>query len=432
MGSVSLRIVAEFVLVVVAQLANLLGSLATLKVLTAILPVPQFGLFALGLTVAQTILAVAFDPLGKTILRFSRIAPAKPLGLQRLTHGFQAQIVEMIRRTMLALLCVVIVVTLLIGAFWDPSFMLVLVVAAVLGYAHGFFQSALMLCNAFRFRGLAATSQILVAVARPVLAAGLAILMGSNAIGAMAGIGLAYALVALASLRISFGAIDTSDDAPSELPADSHPIDSMGVYNRALVLTGAIAIVSLYSDRWILAGTMDLASVGVYSAIVLLASGPLTAINGVIYRFIAPIAFGNKSKDTRLDSRRTGQLVLLLWAISFVPMLAVVVAAHHSIVSTVTGRTYATFSDLLPIVLIGMGLERAGHLLSVVGQYLYETRPYILTRVLHAVCLTGASILLLPSQGLYALAYAHVFAGAVFLLAVLRCNASMFKEAVTN
>jgi len=199
------------------------------------------------------------------------------------------------------------------------------------------------------------------------------------------------------------------------------------------VVVGALTVISLYADRWIVEQRLDLAAVGIYAAIYQLATAPIQFTQGVLNRFSLPIIFSDfgdgKTAGQLAKTRRNLRVLIVAWVTTIVVIALFGALFHRAIVGLITTETIADFSVLLPMLIFGLGLERSAQILSVIGNIDKKFGTYVIARLIHIAVFITAAFALVDHYGIFAFAIAHILAGLAILCATLFINHKLLNRA---
>jgi O-antigen/teichoic acid export membrane protein len=427
-----------------AQALALIGSLLTLKLLAQLMPVDQLGVYVLALSLSLALVTVIYDPIAKSGLRFARQAApqtgnkagpepkSQSLPKRHLSEGFLSAFLKLHVQA-LTILTVISILAVCAASMWlSQDWLLLALPIVAMALFQGLVMNASMVGIAFRWHKATALAQGGLAILRPALAGIVLVLLGQGAMYAVSSQALAYAVIGGLFAAVLFINLKTENaDASARNTIQAPLYGQMQSYALGLVFTAIVASAALYSDRWLAAHFLNTESVGIYGAIAMLATGPLTAFSAVVYRYAAPIVFdAQASEATGMTSavRLRIRLALAVWLVGLVIVFVIAAVFHEWIVRITTSQEIATQSVLLPYLVVAYGLDRTGHILSLTGQSLYETRPYVVARLLQVFALLALAWSLVPEGQLVGLATAVAIAAAIYVAAVGLCNAWIVRQ----
>ena len=343
-----------------ARQPAVLGSLASVRLLTELLDPAAYGELALGMTVAAVVNQTVLGPLGNGVTRF--YAPAQERGdlggylnaVRRMVSAATVIIVLMILLTVAGLLVAG-------RTQWIGIATAALVFATLSGY------NAILsgIQNAARQRSIVALHQGMESWARFLVAAGLLLWLGATSTVAMVGYAIAAVLI-LGSQYVFFRktvprnatAADKERGWQGQIWKYSWPFGAWGIFSWA----------QHASDRWALELFATTQEVGLYAALFQLGYYPMSMATGMAMQFLGPIFYqraGDASDSRRnenvskLSRRLTGLTLALTGAVFLVALLF-----HTQIFRILVAKEYATVSYLLPWMLLAGGVFAAGQTIA--------------------------------------------------------------------
>lgn len=418
--------------VIAGQVSAAVAALASIKVLTTMLGPEEYGQLAIGLTIAGALHLFFYGPVEQTIFRFASLAVERGqlrtcLDAVNRVHRFIA--------VGHAATAAVAGATLWVAGRHDWAWLVVL--STLLGLAIGAGASAASGLTAWRERRLVAMHQAADAWLRLLLALLVIGLAGASHFSALSGILLAASLVAAsqvvrarrkARLRVDAErAADVTDlrDARAEMRA----------YALPFVAFAAFASIGAYADRWLLLALLDPAAVGIYAALLQLATAPVSLFVAMTNQLAIPVIFARAGQAVGSaeigDAQRLARL-LLWWYVA--ALSAAVLAAYllaPLLVPLLTNETFAAASGLLWVLVLGAGLFAVGQAMVLRGLAAVRPGIYIAPKAVHAAGLVVCAWLLILPFGLPGLAWATVMAGCLYIAAVQITNRSLSPARAT-
>ena len=353
------RLSKEGAWIVLGQAAAVLGSLASVRMLTELLDPTAYGELALGMTAASLVNQTVQGPLANGITRF--YAPAQE-------RGDLAGYLSAVRGLVWAATAVVAIMILLTCAGlliagrmeWIAIGSAALVFAGLSG--HNAILSGIQ--NAARQRAVVALHQGLEPWSRLLFAAALLLWLGSTSAVAMVGYALGVTLV-LGSQYLFFRKIIQNDGAESDRSRWQQQIWN---YSWPISIFGTFTWMQLASDRWALERFATTQEVGLYAALFQLGYYPMSVATGMAVQFLVPIFYqragdaSNSRRNASVDSlswRLTGIALALTGAVFFAALLF-----HAQIFRVFVAAEYASVSHLLPWMLLAGGVFAAGQTIA--------------------------------------------------------------------
>ncbi len=356
------RLKGELLWVVMGTLLTMIGGLLTIKILSNLLSVEDFGRYALLFSLVSFLVAVLFTPLGQVTLRFAIIAQ---------NDGGLGSYIALQNRVF-AVISALSMLALGLAGLWFgmAGFLAMLALALAMGLQ--VVQQYLLM--AFRQRRQNAIAQLVGAVARPLLVFLAIYFVQNDEISAVYGLALGFFAIAgvqyfyLASLpatrgRLSFGGAE------------------MARYGGTYFLIGLVTITVFIADRWVLSAMGSLEQVAIFAALMQVALAPVAFSHAVLTRLAAPIFF---AADGVQQPRQFRQL-LLVWGGLCALVLMVTAAFPVLIVALLTNAQYAQYAYLMPWMVLGLILERTAQILEMKGSLRLKTSGYRLPRLLVVV-----------------------------------------------
>lgn len=354
------RLSKEGLWIVLGQAAAVIGSLASVKLLTELLDPAAYGQLALGLTVAALVTQTVLGPIANGVTRF--YAPAQEQGdlggyltaVRHLVSGATVVIVFMILFTVAGLLVAK-------QTAWIGISGAALVFAALTGY-----NSILNgIQNAARQRSIVALHQGMESWARFLVAAGLLLCLGATSTVAMVSYAIAVVLIlgsqyAFFRKTVPRNAIGTHKGRnwKQQIWKYSWPFGAWGIFSWA----------QQASDRWALELFSTTQEVGLYAALFQLGYYPMSMVAGMSMQFLGPIFYqraGDASDHrrnenvSRLSQRLTGLTLVLTGAAFLIALLF-----HNQIFRLLVAKEYAPVAYLLPWMLLAGGIFAAGQTIA--------------------------------------------------------------------
>lgn len=298
------QIAHEGAWVALGQVASILGTLASIRLMTEVLPPQEFGRFTLLVGVAALALGLTASPILQAILRFypdcariNEVRSLRHLGSEKIRSS-------------------VLIAAAVISVGWTIAskqasvgqwFIGVFIAALLTVDALRSFELAML--NAARRQREAALLSAADAWLRPLLAFFAVGIFGASASAALAGYILGSAAAILAMRLI--GQLEARNISAVEAPATADRLfsrDELAVgiqqYSWPLVPLAIAGWLSGMGDRYVIGGLLGLEQAGLYSAAYGLASRPFISMFAVIELTMRPILQNAiAAGDTMLISR---------------------------------------------------------------------------------------------------------------------------------
>jgi len=350
--------------VVFGQAVAVVGAVVGVRVLTKLLPPEVYGELALAMTGATLLNQVVFGPISNGASRFYAVAqeaadiPAYLLAVKRLALVATGWVMA--------------------GATSVAAFLLLTgyvrwlgLLLAALGFAllSGYNGILDAVQNAARQRLVVAWHQGLAAWGRFLVAAGVIVLLGASSTVAMVGFAMALLLVlssqgwfltrSTREVRCHIGSWQsTIPQWQTQIVSYSWSFVTMGLFNWAYYA----------SQSWAIKFFGTAAEVGLFQALMQVASTPVTMAGQVFLSFVTPIVFarvGNSIDQGRL--KRTERLVLCfaLLAIGCAFVLAVMSHfVHQWVFRFLVAPEYWNASGYMPYVVLAAGILQASQIMG--------------------------------------------------------------------
>ncbi len=371
------RLSKEGAWIVLGQATAVLGSLASVRLLTELLDPAAYGELALGMTVAAVVNQTVIGPLSNGVTRF--YAPAQERGdlggylsaVRRMVSAATVIIVLMILLTVAGLL--------LAGQTqWIGIASAALVFATLTGY-NGILSG---IQNAARQRAIVALHQGMESWARFLVAAGLLLWLGATSTVAMVGYAIAIVLILGSQYAFFRKTVPRSAAAANK---ESGWQEQIWKYSWPFGAWGIFSWAQQASDRWALELFGTTQEVGLYAALFQLGYYPMSMVTGMAMQFLGPIFYqraGDASDSRRNEnvsklSRRLTALTLALTGAVFL----VALLFHAQIFRILVAKEYAAVSYLLPWMLLAGGIFTAGQTIALDLMSKMKTRTMVAAKI---------------------------------------------------
>lgn len=403
--------IRELAMITMGRVANLLGAVASLKLLTVHLTVEEFGRFGLALAGANALAMLMFSAFGAGMFRFT--SPLVESGQHsRLRHLFM---VHLTRISLLVLIVSAILISLQReiwpGVPWSLIF-LTLVASVLLGWRLVSFNSI----QAMRVRGTAAILQAVAGLSRGLVAVPFILMFAPTAEWAMIGVVVfLFLLVAVQMVMVSRLIIVPAQQATDDQPLSIENEESFSQFCKPLVAVFALTMFTTYSDRFLVARLLTLTDTAVLVAFLQIARSVSIMSVGITIQFVYPIVFAGLDRSDALKQRRYRQIwtawLAVVGAIGGLSLAIAVVA--EPVVRFLTTDDYAPFAPLLPFLVIAVALPQVARILEAHGMHVYSTNRYVLPKVSEATTMVMILLLAIPWLGVYGVPLAYAASGLV-------------------
>lgn len=412
--------VREAVLVFGGQLFAVVGTFASVRVLTELIPPAVYGELALALTATVLLNQTVFGPLSNGAMRFYATAAEK--GSVPAFLGATWRLTRMGIAVTAALF-----VTAAIGLVFLGYGTLSLLILAVLAYAVTTGISSILtgIQNAARQRAVVALHQSVDPWLRVLITAALLVTFGVSSAMAMLGFAAAAGLVLGSQYFFYRRLVGPSQQDVSVEVTWSREIRR---YTWPFVTWGIFTWCQLASDRWAIDWFGSRADVGRFGVLYQFGYAPIQLATGIVVQFIAPILFQRagdaidpvRNNDISRMSRMLTAVVLGLTGLAFVFTLVL----HAPLFKIFVASDYAGISYLLPWVVLAGGIFAAAQTVSL--KLMSQLRANAMITAKIATALLGIALNLVGAR-LYGTA-GVVAASIIFSLACLVWMLALARE----
>ncbi|MDB4913287.1 MAG: hypothetical protein JWM95_931 [Gemmatimonadetes bacterium] len=376
------RFARELSLVIAGQIGVAAVGLGGLRVLTTLLGPEQFGILALGLSIATLFQQVALGPVAVATLRYAGTA-WETGGLM----PFMRDVDRMLAQAIGLCLAGGAAAGVVLAAFGLWHWLVMGAMCLWFSAASALLATNLAIDAALRHRGWVSGMQVGSESLRfAVAAVALTTFHTASAPIAMAGFALALT-VAGAVQRIRTRARVRSAERETVVGDEWRP--ALLRFAKPLAVTGGLTWSQMASDRWSLNAMISTSQVGVYSVVYQIAVAPFSLLGVTIQQLLAPIVFQIAGTGKNRDAVRASHLQVL--AAVAVILLATGVAMlvtwqfHAAIFALLVGPQFATYSSLLPLGVLSGGLLAAGQVVATTVLSRGETEQLVLPKAVTAV-----------------------------------------------
>jgi O-antigen/teichoic acid export membrane protein len=405
----------EAALVVTGQVGVVAITAMTAKILTTQLGAEDYGRVALATTTQLLFAQVIFTPLASGVARY--LMPLSRVGRARELHIVLDRTLGRLLGGFALLAAIAGTIT---GARWDLSLGLLVSGGIIYGASQGAAAIFQTFETAARRRGRAAFLQTLPLAARLVVSVLLIVLTGARSQVIVMGMALATSAVLLPQvLRLRLRAARAS--AAGVVPS-AELSGAMWRIARHFSIWGGFYAAQLVSDVWALKLVAGDRLVGTYAVAVLISSG-LVLLANIVSQLIHPVVYERSGLGiASAEARATSPLVRLgVLAMLIVTLFATVgsVVFGDSIVLLLSNREYLGAAEVLPMIMVGVGLRETGHIASVSFFARNDTREFLIIRVFVSVVAILANLIGAASGGMAGVATASAASGALYLAALI-------------
>lgn len=388
------------------QILSVLGQLVGLRLLTELLSPGAFGEINLWLGGVALIASGLANPTMQALLRFyPEYAMQNQAGLARTVANQQLL-------KLCAYLSPIIVLLLIISItqYWlSWPVVLVFVLLAVMEMTR---MQNLAVLNAIRSQRAAGLWQVLESWLRPLLACIVILWLGENQ-------SLILAAFFVASLLVWYfmrSQVPATYDLADQQEYHNKVSNRFWQYTLPLLPLGIFGWVSGMGDRYIIAGMMSAADVGIYVAAYGLASRPITMLAGIIETTIRPayhyaVINNNKDEQHGLLWRWVGIL-----ALGSLAVFSVAYFAHNWIAYFLLGEDFRSGSYFIPWLVLGHILMAFSQLLIRIQYARENTKAVAIIEISAALVAITSSYFLIQFRGLEGAVFAVIIGYAAQLV----------------
>lgn len=399
------------------QVANVLGALILVRVLTEYLSADQYGQLALGLTVAGLVNQLVMGGLTAGIGRYYSIAAEK----QDLAGYLHATLYLLVYATAAV---IVIGIILMVSLKWFGYSQWIALAAAALLFAllSGYNSTLNGIQNAARQRAIVAFHGGLDAWLKILLAVGVMLWLGTSSTAVIIGYVCSSALITISQLIYLRRTIPQKHSSSQSLQSWAPQI---WAYSIPFTTWGGFTWMQQVSDRWAVQIFASTSEVGEYAVLFQLGFTPIALISGMAISFLGPILYQRSGDAT--DHARNTNVHRIGWRIAclslFVTLLGFMItfALHEWLFGILVASEYRESSYLLPWVVLAGGIFASGQMLAL--KLLSEMKQSSMTtaKIITALIGTLLNVVGAALAGLQGVVWSMlVFSGLYFIwMAVL-------------
>lgn len=377
------RLGEEVSWVVAGQVANVIGALVLVRVLTEYLVPAQYGQLALVLTLALLVNQVGLGGVTAGVMRHYSIA-AENQDLGAYLHATSYMLAYATAAV------VALSLMLMASLYWlgYSQWIGLAVAALVFSVLSGFNGVLSAILNAARQRAVVACHSGLDALLKILLAVGAVFWLGTTSTAIVVGYACSSLLITISQL---FFLRRTIPERHAPILNRQHWVQQIWAYSFPFTIFGAFTWLQQVTDRWALQAFATSSDVGQYAVLFQLGYTPIALIAGMAMSFMAPIVY-QRSGDA-VDPVRNADVHRLCWRLSQISVMASLLGfamafgLHEPLFALLVAYEYRGSSYLLPWVVLAGGLFAAGQLLAL--KLMSEMKPSAMTKVKIATASIG-------------------------------------------
>jgi O-antigen/teichoic acid export membrane protein len=409
-GKSIFRIGRESVILFIAQIIVVCGSLFGIRIMTEYLAPAELGHVFLGLTVGIFANQLLFGPLANGAARF--FAPAREMNeLGPYTGALLSLFVKAVVAT-----SAIALIAMGFFLYFDPQWAITVGLAFGLAVLSGTSALASNVFNAARKREAVAGIQIADTWLRCGLAALALWLLPKTTETALGAYFVAAMIVVFTTILIG---IKEAKAYELKIKDDHEWRRHLLTYSLPFAGWGVFTWAQLASDRWALELFSDSEAVGIYGVAYQLGYTPIAMLTGLAIQVASPILFervGLADQAPQLVVARRG-----IWTLTILALVVTMLACTgymlfgETIIRWFSPEDYHASAPYLPLLALGGGLFGVGQILSI--QFLTRLKTLSLARVKIGTALVGIACNL-AGAALYG-ALGVAVAGVIFSLVYL-------------
>lgn len=403
-----------------------LGGLLGIKLLTNLMPPENYGELALGMSIAGVVNLFLFGPLGQVVLRF--FAACRERGD---IAGYSRVLLRLHRRATLFLTAACLPISFLLGVGWGWAWASLFAVALLFGIFSGVQGSFSSLLSALRDRRTGALTQGLDTWLRLGLAAMFVAFVGGRGHWAIVGYAFGSLMVIAIQIRVLRRHGFHKERSDKKEVRDDDLQAEFLAYGLPFMAFAGLASVSQYADRWLLQSSWGAEAVGIYAAMLQIASAPIAFLMGIATQLIIPVVFARSGNLDNQNRTRSSQ-DLLSRSVLMVGMLYAVVTLvaylwGETLIALLTNASYARYASALWVIVLSQALFNLAQFMVAMGLNLNRPRAYFVPKFGQAATLLLAGSLLVSNGGIDGMALALLFSSTVYFLWVIAANIRLWK-----
>jgi O-antigen/teichoic acid export membrane protein len=403
--------------------AFILGVIG-IKLLTNVMGPENYGRLAIGMSIAGMTKMCVYGPISQSILRFFSICRQ---------HNKLNEYFDIIKMLHINSAIVIILLTGILSGFvyvyFDITWALIVLGGGIFGIFSGINASFISFQNANKNRRNTALHQVGDYFARPALAIVLLLTFGVTGYYGLLGFILGTALVLISQARILRKYMNTQrylSHANEGENTKKRYLHEFYNYSSPFAIFAIFGAISAYGDRWILQALNGESEVGVYTAILQIATAPIVLFVSIVSQFLVPILFEHTSNAGKnkgfTQSDRIIKLTITISSVFFI--LAILISYYFGefIVRILTTTEFSQHHNILWLAVAGVALFNIGQLMVIKGLNAQQSRIYIIPKAVQALLFLGFSFWLCQLYGMQGVVMSLCIASSAYVFSVMLVN----------
>lgn len=408
-----LRLAKEGFWIVVGKVAVVIGSLASVRIITEFLSPTEYGQLSLGLTLVSLFGQVVFGGLGAGIGRYYPVAAE-----EQDLYGYLVGSRRLLLYGAAIAVAICLVLTLGLDLFGYSEWISIVFAATLLAVLGGYNSILNRIQNAARQRAIVAMHSGLNAWLKIGLAVALLSWLGTSCVAVILGFAISAFLVTLSQLLFLGRTIvpflpgvpfSKTEDWPSKIWTYSWPFSTWGVFTW----------MQQVSDRWALGIYGTTQDVGFFAVVFQLGYTPIALVLTLFMSFLTPILFDRAGDAT--SAERNQDVHQIIWRITttalFVTGFAVLTTGilHEWLFAILVASEFRWISYLLPWIILAGGIFAAGQLVSLKLMCELKVRELLIPKIATALIGIGLNMFGAAIAGVEGVVAAMVAFSSIYL-----------------
>ena len=230
-----------------------------------------------------------------------------------------------------------------------------------------------------------------------------------------------------AFLRISYYKKNVSNNYEIEKPLSKQEIKKeIYAYVLPFIVWGQASWLQLNGEKWIIADILSTSDVGIYAVMISLVNALISIPGNYISEFLAPIIFKNFSDLNNKENVNIGINYIKI-NIAVIAVLTVCVTLFmfffgYEMIIIISSRSFASYSYLLPLLSLGVGLFNIGQAMTTLGLGFNKPKIYLAPKLIVGVLSLAANIFFVLWFGIDGIAYSSLLIGIFYITATYLAN----------